>query len=83
MFVFYMRSKLDLYLKASKFTGLLKGDRMGTIQNVITSLEERNKDVSETPKTTIPSQIPSKLEYSQQHTPFLLNVFIIPFWMCM
>lgn len=58
MFVFYMRSKLDLDLKASKFTGLLKGDGMGTIQNVITSLEERNKDMSETPKTTIPSQTP-------------------------
>lgn len=58
MFVFYMRSKLDLCLKPSKFTSLLKGDRMGTIQNVITSLEEINKDVSETPKTTTPSQIP-------------------------
>lgn len=53
MFVFYMRSKLDLCLKASKFTSLLKGDRMGAIQNVITSLEETNKDVSETPRQLI------------------------------
>lgn len=43
MFVLYMRSELDLCLKASEFTGLLKGDRMGAIQNVITSLRGQTK----------------------------------------
>lgn len=32
-------SKLDLALVSGKLTGLIKGDRVGTVQDVITGLE--------------------------------------------
>lgn len=38
-------SKLDLALEASKLTGLVEGDRVGAIQNVISCLEGRGKEV--------------------------------------
>lgn len=34
-----VRSKLDLALEACKFTGLVKGDRVGAIQNVVSCLK--------------------------------------------
>lgn len=34
-----VRSKLDLALEACKLTGLVKGDRVGAIQDVISRLE--------------------------------------------
>lgn len=37
--LFIVRSKLDLALEACKFTGLVKGDRVGAIQDVISCLE--------------------------------------------
>lgn len=35
-------SKLDLALVSGELTGLVKGDRVGTIQDVITGLEYKN-----------------------------------------
>lgn len=34
-----VRSKLDLALEACKFTGLVKGDGVGAVQDVISCLE--------------------------------------------
>lgn len=82
-----MRSKLDLRLKASKLAGLLKGDRMGPIQNVITSLSEVSKDMSGTSKITIISlkcleslnmaQASSNTLLSQCHYQSILDMFRI------
>lgn len=36
--LFVVWPKLDLALVASKFTGFVKGDRVGTVQDVVTSL---------------------------------------------
>lgn len=37
--LFVVRSKLDLALEACKFTGLVKGDGVGAVQDVISGLE--------------------------------------------
>lgn len=37
--LFIVRSKLDLALEACKLTGLVKGDRVGAVQDVISCLE--------------------------------------------
>ena len=79
--MFYVRSKLDLCLKASKLTGLLKGDSMGAIQNVITSLYEVKKDISKTLNVIIPypkflKSLSTGQEFRiQQHS--FLSVFVI------
>lgn len=39
----YMRSKLDLCLDASKLTGLVKRNRMGSVQDVISGLQETKR----------------------------------------
>lgn len=39
MFRLIVVSKLDLALVSGKLTGLIKGDRVGTVQDVITGLE--------------------------------------------
>lgn len=38
-----VRAKLDLTLEPSKLAGLVEGDRVGAVQNVITSLRERRR----------------------------------------
>lgn len=43
MFRLIVVSKLDLALVSGKLTGLVKGDRVGTIQDVITGLEYKKK----------------------------------------
>lgn len=40
VFVLDMGSKLDLSLDPGELTGFIKGDRMGSIQYIIPSLEE-------------------------------------------
>lgn len=40
VFMLYMRPKLDLCLDASELTGLIKRYRMGTVQDVISGLQE-------------------------------------------
>lgn len=41
MFRLIVVSKLDLALVSGKLTGLIKGDRVGTVQDVITGLENK------------------------------------------
>lgn len=39
----YVRSKLDLGLNPSKLAGLIKRDRVGTVQDIISSLKDKLK----------------------------------------
>lgn len=44
VFVFHVGSKLDLSLDSCKLTGLIKGDRVGSIYYIIPSLGGRQGD---------------------------------------
>lgn len=43
VFMLYVRSKLDLGLNPSKLAGLIKRDRVGTVQDIISSLKDKLK----------------------------------------
>lgn len=43
MLLLIVGPKLDLALEASKLTGLVKGDRVGAIQDVISRLDHTEK----------------------------------------
>ena len=63
VFVLHVRPELDLCLDSSKLAGLVKGHRVGAVQNVIPGLREEDTSQRQTAHRKLPHSYATPQRY--------------------